>query len=71
MPIITRSIIARNAVQIDGRYVVRDEHTDESGVVHSFDYMADPDMDVNARLAARALWIANATIEAENVLLVR
>jgi hypothetical protein len=64
MPTITRSRLARCAIQIDGRYVVRDEHTDDTGIVHAFDYMADPQMDVSARMTARAVKLANATIEA-------
>jgi hypothetical protein len=54
MTVIVQSVIAWDLPQTDGRRVVREEHTDDAGVVHVFDYMAETDTDINAKLAARA-----------------
>lgn len=54
---IISSRIASKDVQIDGRFSVREEHTDDLGNLHTFDYMCDANYDCEARLAARALEI--------------
>lgn len=51
---ITSSVIASQNIQIDGRSEVREIHTDDKGVQYIFDYMANPGMDLNAKLQANA-----------------
>lgn len=52
---IVSSIIVWDLPQTDGRHVVREEHADDQGNVYDFDYIAEIGMDINARLAARAI----------------
>jgi hypothetical protein len=51
---IVSSEILWDLPQADGSRTIREEHTDDQGNVYSFDYMAETDTDVNAKLAARA-----------------
>lgn len=51
---IVSSIIAHKNVQVDGRSEVCEIHTDEQGTEYIFNYMAEPKMDIDARLLARA-----------------
>ena len=51
---IVSSVIALNNLQVDGRRVIEELHTDDQGNQYTFDYMADPDTDINAVLAQRA-----------------
>ncbi len=51
---ITSSILERDLLQVDGRRVVREAHTDDQGQEYIFNYMADISMDVQQRLTDRA-----------------
>lgn len=57
MPI-TSSTIAWDRPQRDGRRDVREQHTDHNGVQHHVDYLAEPAMDVNAVMTARASYLS-------------
>lgn len=58
MATITSSSIVWANPQIDGRSAVREVHTDDSGVDHILDYLADAGADLDAHLAARAVDLA-------------
>ncbi len=51
---IITSVILWDLPQSDGRRVVREQHTDDAGGIQTFDYVAETDTDINAKLAARA-----------------
>lgn len=51
---IVSSVIAWKNIQIDGRSEVREIYTDDQGIEYIYDYMADPKMDIDGRLMARA-----------------
>jgi len=52
MPIVS-SIIIANDPQADGRFAVCERHTDDHGLTHDVNYLADPGTDVNAVMLAR------------------
>lgn len=62
---IVSSIISHKNIQIDGRTEVREIHTDDQGVEYIYDYMADPKMDTDARLAERVKELNNQLTEDE------
>jgi hypothetical protein len=69
MPIVNSTILSA-VPQVDGRISVHEQHTDHNGKTYDVVYLADPDMDINAVLMARAENIgkeidARAAIEAE------
>lgn len=51
--IVSSQIVLRN-VQIDGRYVIQEQHVDDSGNIYLIDYMADRKIDISAHLATSA-----------------
>lgn len=51
---IISSVITWDLLQDDRRHVVRETHADDKGNVYEFDYVAEADTDINAKLAARA-----------------
>lgn len=55
---IVSSTIVENIVQRDGRRSVRERHVDHLGKVFFREYLADGDLDLNARLAAYAAQLA-------------
>lgn len=55
MPSIVSSTLTVDNPQIDGRRVVIETHTDDSGIQYQLSYMAEIDMDIDARLAQHAL----------------
>lgn len=48
---IISSIIEYQLLQADGRYNVRELHTDSYGIQYVFDYMADASININSHLA--------------------
>ena len=54
--IVSSRIVSKDR-QIDGRFSVREEHTDDAGNVFNFDYMCDSAFDCEARLAEHAAGI--------------
>lgn len=50
---IVSSSIVLNNVQADGRRVVREIHEDDMGNLYMYDYMADVNMDINAKMQDR------------------
>lgn len=54
---ITESTIVEDRVQADGRRAVRERHTDHRGLVECVDYLAEPDADASATMAARVAQI--------------
>jgi len=59
---IVYSAITWDLVQDDGRRNVRETHTDDQGIDHVFDYMAEVDTDINAKLADRAAGLNDGSI---------
>lgn len=59
MPII-QSTITRTSIQTDGRVYVTEEHKHSNGRVYTHEYLADPALDRNAVLTARAVNIGAA-----------
>lgn len=53
-----QSSIIINDPQADGRIIVREKHVMDDGEEFIFDYMADPEMDINQRLLDRASWLS-------------
>lgn len=54
MASIVSSVLFIDDLQQDGRRVIIETHTDDSGKQYQISYMAEPDMDVNARLTQHA-----------------
>lgn len=51
---IISSEIVIDTIQTDGRSVIREKHISDDGQTYYIDYMASPDMDIQARLIAHA-----------------
>lgn len=69
MPIVSSTILSA-VPQADGRISVQEQHIDQNGKTYDVVYLADPAMDINAVLDARAVNIgkeidARAAVEAE------
>jgi hypothetical protein len=62
---ITNSIIIQDAVQIDGRRVIREQHTDHLGGLHYATYMAEVGADATLMLPIRAALIEDQLAAAE------
>lgn len=54
---IVSSVIANSLLQIDGRHVMRETHTDDQGNVYHVDYVAEVGTDLNAMLTQHAIAI--------------
>lgn len=57
--VIVTSTIEWDLTQSDGRRVVREKHIDDAGLEYDFDYIAETDTDINAKMAARATELNN------------
>lgn len=66
MPI-TASQIISEAIQADGRTLVRERHTDHLGVVHEQEYLADVGLDIQWVLKQRATNLGAAIDQREAV----
>lgn len=64
MPIIV-SIIAWDMAQADGRRMVREQHTQDTGDVVVVDYLAESDTDTQAVLSARIPILTQQAIDRE------
>ena len=51
---IVSSVIEWDLVQSDGRRVVREKHIDDQGVEYDFDYVAELNTNIAAKMTARA-----------------
>lgn len=55
MPSIVSSVFTIDNIQSDGRRVIIETHTDDSGTQHQITYMCDEGFDINAKLTQDAL----------------
>ena len=62
---IVSSEVMEDSVQVDGRRMIREKHTDDSGGEHFYSYMAESGTDEDAVLAARAAWLPDYLAEQE------
>lgn len=51
---IIASIILVDDIQVDGRHIVRERHIDDQNNYYEFDYVAEIDTDIKAKLDLRA-----------------
>jgi hypothetical protein len=54
MTAIVSSAVTLDNLQADGRRIVIEQFTDDQGNIYQQSYMADPSMDIQARLTADA-----------------
>lgn len=64
MPILSSSALAEHA-QVDGRFFVTERHTDHTGAVHTFAYLAAVGADTSAVMSARVPVIEAQLADAE------